>query len=87
MGLLDGLRKTDWVRVVWTILILIPFVDKEVFASIPILREITPGTPEFYWLEMNWSERIRLIFLIVVPYVDGEVLELGGVDLETWVMD
>lgn len=87
MGFVDGLRRTDWVRVVWTILILVPYIDKEILASIPGVRAITPGVEPFYWLELSWTERLRLGAVIVVPVVDGEVLELGGVDLHDWIED
>lgn len=87
MGVIDGLQRTDWARVLWTLLILVPVIDKEVFASIPGLRAITPGVEPFYWLDLSWTERARLVALIAVPYVDGEILELGGVDMHVWVED
>lgn len=87
MGVIDGLRETNYVRLAWTILIFVPYIDKEIAGAIPIVRDIVPGTPEFRWLEMSWTERLRLAIFIVAPVLDGELVELGGVDLETWVYD
>jgi len=87
MGFIDSLKQFDWVGFIWALLILIPYVDKEVVALIPGLRQVTPGVRPIYVLDLSWSERGRLLALLLVPYVDGELIELGGVEIEDVIAD
>ena len=86
MGFLDVVRQINW-RTVWNIVIaFIPYVDAEILGIIPVLREILPVTP-IRVLELSWTERGRLLVLIVIPIVDGEILELLGVDIRDVIAD
>lgn len=76
MGFLDTVQAIKLRRIILAVLFLIPYLDTEVLAAIPLVREL-PGVDAVYWLELTWTERGRLILLIAVPYVlDGELIEL-----------
>jgi hypothetical protein len=87
MGVLDALRAIDPRRAWLIVIAFIPYVDQETLGVIPGLRDLIPFVDPIYVTELDWSERARLLGFIVVPYVDGEILELLGVDMMTLIED
>jgi hypothetical protein len=76
VGFVETARSIEVRRIVLAALFLIPYLDTEVLAAIPGVRQL-PGVDAVYWLELSWTERGRLVLLIVVPYaLDGELIEL-----------
>lgn len=76
MGFLDAVRSIQW-QTIWLIIIgFIPYVDQETIGVVPILRDIVPFAEPIYLLELSWTERGRLVVLILVPIVDGEWIQL-----------
>lgn len=87
MTFLDALRSIDR-RTVWlVVLAVLPYVDQETLGVIPFLRDVVPGVDPIYTLQLDWSERGRLLVFILVPVLDGEILELLGVDLQEAISD
>lgn len=87
MGFIDAARSISWKRVWYVILALIPYVDLETIGVVPLLRDITPYVDPIYVTKLSWTERGRLVALILVPVVDGEVLALFGIELEEVISD
>jgi hypothetical protein len=87
MGFLESIRKIDRETVVLVIYALIPYVDTEIMGSIPLVRDVMPFVEPIYLSTLSWSELLRLGVLVVIPYVDGEVLELFGLDVREVIRD
>jgi len=87
MAFVDIVRSINWRTVTLIILAIIPYVDQETVGPIPVLRDIIPGIDPIYVLDLTWTERGRLLVLIVIPYVDGEILELLGADINEVIAD
>lgn len=82
MGFIDAVRSLTFSRVFSTIMIVLPVLDQEVLGAIPILRDHLP-VPTIPVLDLSWTERARWVVLLVIPYVDGEIIELlTGMDAE-----
>lgn len=76
MAFIDTVKDIDF-GTIWLIVIgFIPYVDSETLGVVPILRDIIPFVEPIYILDLSWTERGRLGFLIVVPVLDGEWIEL-----------
>lgn len=76
MSYVDTLSNFRWDRLWLVILGLIPYLDLEVLGVIPIIRDLVPEVDPIYVLDLSWMERLRLLVLIAIPYVDGEWIKL-----------
>jgi len=86
MGFINAVKSIDPRKVFLVIIAFIPYVDTEIIGVIPILRDLLP-VDSIPVLDLSWTERLRLAILIVIPYLDGEILELIGVDIKTLYRD
>jgi len=75
MGYIETGRSIQWHRVWWVIIAFIPYVDNEIIGIIPGLRDALPVEP-IYVLDKSKTELLRLLVLIVIPILDGEIIRL-----------
>lgn len=75
MAFLDAIRGLSFDRVFVAVMILLPVLDQEVLGAIPILRDRLP-VPTIPLTRLSWVERARWVVLVLIPYADGEIIEL-----------
>lgn len=75
MGFIETIRSLTFERVFVAVMILLPVLDQEVLGAIPYLRDRLP-VPTIPLLSLSWVERGRWVVLLLVPYLDGEIIEL-----------
>jgi len=87
MGFIDAIRRVDTNTIGLLIFAVIPYVDTDIAGVIPFVRDVIPWVEPIYWLDLSWTERGRLAILWVIPYVDGEVFQLLGLDVNEVIAD
>lgn len=82
MGFKDAIGGIDWGTVGLIIIAFIPYVDSETIGVVPGLRDLFPFVEPIPVTDLSWTERLRLGVLILIPVVDGEILQILGVEIE-----
>jgi|GEM_PF-3234519 len=88
MGYAETVKSINWKTVFFLAIAVIPYVDSETMGVVPVLRDLVPFVEPVYTLQLSWTERLRLAVLLVIPYVDGEIIELlTGMDVNEVIAD
>jgi len=87
MAFIEALRRINLNTIALFIFALIPYLDTDIVGVIPVLRDVLPWVEPIYYWELSWTERGRLAILWIVPYVDGEVFQLLGLEVNEVISD
>lgn len=88
MSYIQTIKRFRWDRALLIVIAFIPYVDSEILGVIPLLRDVLPGIDPIYVTRKSWTELARLILLIVVPVIDGEIIKLlTGQDVNQVIAD
>lgn len=93
MAFVDVIRNLKWRVIarnaVVAVLIFVPYLDQETLGVIPVVRDLLP-VPSIYLTRLSWRGRARWVILVLLPYVDGEIISFftgGEVTAKTIVED
>lgn len=87
MGFIDTIKDFRWDQAFLIVIAFIPYVDTEIIGIIPGLRDILP-VENIHITRKSRTELLRLVVLIIIPILDGEIIQLlTGRDVNEVIAD